>query len=160
MEDRREKTHTYYQLQTKLYHVEDKLVSFSSLSLTLRQCFVLILGGCASIQVWHMLEESLFLLHIPVLVLLITAGVPSILALLLAMVRIADRYGEDWALVLLQYVLCCRISLWQPYAPHALNSLHSSTRKHGKRSRQAHLYDQDEEQLHDHQERKDHEDNE
>jgi hypothetical protein len=142
--DRREKTRPYYQLQTKLYHVEDTLVSFSSLSLTLRQCFVLILGGCGSIQVWRMLEGSLLLGQMPLLVRLIVASVPCILAMLIAMVRIADRYGEDWALVLLQYVLCPRVYLWRPHAPSVVQP---SGKRHVKRQRRSRPDDQDDEQM-------------
>ena len=104
-------THVY-QLPTKLYHVEDTLLSFGPIQLTLRQCVVLVLGGCGSLDIWQNLHGI-----IPAIIALGVAGIPLLIAVVVAGGRVADRYAEAWLLVLLEYLQCERVYLWRPTQP-------------------------------------------
>ena len=110
-----------YQLQTKLYHVEDVLVTWGPIRLTLRQCFVLILGGCGTLNLWRVLDalgtggESFGLL-----LRILLCCLPSLLGLLVAVAKVADRYAEAWAWVLFEYFQGERVYLPRPLLCSAL----------------------------------------
>lgn len=99
-----------YQLQTKLYHVEDTLVSFGPLQLTLRQCVVLMLGGSGSLRVYNLLNG-----YCTGVMLLLVSLVPLVLSACIAAARIADRYAEAWLVVLLASLQHESVYLWQPF---------------------------------------------
>jgi hypothetical protein len=96
------------QLQTKLYHVEDVLATWGPLRMTLRQCFVLLLGGCGSLNLWQILECLSAAGSIGSLLRMGLALLPTLLAVGVAYVRVADRSVEAWAGVLLEYVTHAR----------------------------------------------------
>ena len=122
-----------YLIQTKLYHVEDVLVAWGPVRLTLRQCFVLILGGCGSLNLWSVLDG---LTDNPWLSIRIALAIlPTLLALLLAMVRVADRYGEAWALVLLGYATHPHVSIWRP---ERAKIPHRNRRSQNRRNKKTH----------------------
>jgi hypothetical protein len=97
-----------YQLQTKLYHVEDVLVTWGPIRLTLRQCFVLLLGGCGSLNLWQILESLSAAGSIGSLLRMGLALLPTLLAVGVAYVRVADRSVEAWVGVLFEYVTHAR----------------------------------------------------
>jgi hypothetical protein len=103
-----------YQIQTKLYHVEDVLVSWGPIRLTLRQCFVLILGGCGSTNLWPMLDGLAGGGDIGLMIRIVLTSFPTLLALGVATVRVADRYAEAWAIVLLWYATHASVYVWLP----------------------------------------------
>jgi hypothetical protein len=116
-----------YQLQTKLYRVEDVLVSWGPIRLTLRQCFVLVLGGCGSLNLWSALSGLTTADTVSLVIRVTLALIPTGLSLLVATVRVADRYAEAWAMVLLWYVTQTRAYIWLPQ-----RTLHPSKRKRKK----------------------------
>ncbi len=109
-----------YQLQTKLYHVEDVLVTWGPIRLTLRQCFVLILGGCGTLNVFRMLDFLSGATTSGLLLRIVLASLPSLLAVLFAVVKVADRYAEAWAWVLFEYLESARVYLSRPSLHKAL----------------------------------------
>ncbi len=119
-----------YQLQTKLYHVEDVLVSWGPIRLTLRQCFVLVLGGCGSLNLWPMLGGLGEIGSIGLVIRITLTSLPTLLAFLVATVRVADRYAEAWAGVFLHYWMHTSVYVWLPQG-----TLHTS--KQRRKPRQA-----------------------
>jgi hypothetical protein len=100
-----------YQFQTKLYQVEDVLVALGPLRLTMRQSFVLMLGGCGSLNLWRFASGT------PLLLQLALACLPLLLSALVAIIRVADRYSEAWALVLLRYLFLQKVYAWHHEPP-------------------------------------------
>jgi hypothetical protein len=96
------------QLQTKLYHVEDVLVTWGPLRMTLRQCFVLLLGGCGSLNLWQILESLSAAGSAGSLLRMASALLPTLLAIGVAYIRVADRSAEAWVGVLFEYVTHAR----------------------------------------------------
>ncbi len=113
-----------YQLQTKLYHVEDVLVSWGPIRLTLRQCFVLVLGGCGSLDLWPMLDGLTEIGSTGLVIRIALTSLPTLLSLLVATVRVADRYAEAWVGVFLWYATHARAYVWSPQG-----TLHTSKRR-------------------------------
>lgn len=119
-----------YQIQTKLFHVEDVLVAWGPIRLTLRQCFVLVLGGCGSLNLWSGLDFLTGQSSIGLVIRIVTTSLPMLLALFVATVRVADRYAEAWAGVLLSYVTRTSVYVWLPQ-----RRLHTSTQRNVRRQK-------------------------
>lgn len=120
---------TLYQLQTKLYQVEDVLVTFGPLRLTLRQCMVLVLGGCISMDVWRSLGSFVALGEAGVIIQWIIVSIPLLITLLITVLRVADRYTEHWVLVFYRYATTPSLYLWSPYRPARSQSRRSTARR-------------------------------
>lgn len=103
----------YYQIPTRL-NVEDKLITFGPLSLTLRQATVLVLGGCLATQMWRILEIMMLLSTFGLIVRIVLTSLPVLITCIAAFVRIADRYCEDWAMVLWRYYRLPKVYVWRP----------------------------------------------
>jgi hypothetical protein len=103
---------TFYEMPTRL-NMEDKLISLGPFSLTLRQGFVLVIGGCVAVNVWKWLDlpaldgTSGFILHV------VVTCLPLLLALLVAFVSVTGRYPEAWALLLWRYWRSPKVYLWK-----------------------------------------------
>jgi hypothetical protein len=90
-------------------HVEDKLIQYGPLALSLRQAFVLILFGCIALDIW----KGLLWLQLSETLRYALTALPLILALVVAFARFADRSVENWVLVLLRYWSLPKIYVWQ-----------------------------------------------
>lgn len=128
--ERRTKQPHRYRIQTKLYHVEDVLVSFGPIRLTLRQCCVLMGGGSGTLNLWRVLDVLGDAGMPGMIIRIVLASLPMLVALLVAVVKIADRYTEAWAIVLFEYLMGERVYLSHP-------GLCSSSRQSRKGQRQA-----------------------
>ncbi len=123
-----------YQLQTKLYHVEDVLVSWGPIRLTLRQCFVLVLGGCGSLDLWPVLDGLTSLESLGLVLRIMLTSLPTLLALGISIARIADRYAETWMGVLLWYATHARAYVWLPQGTNASSKRRRKPRSSDKRT--------------------------
>lgn len=91
--------------------VEDRLV----LGLTLRQALFILAGLSASYTVFTQLHSVPFLANAHLVVLrLFVAFLPSLVALVSAVVQPAGRPIEEWVFVLTRYAAVPHISVWGP----------------------------------------------
>ena len=123
-----------YQLQTKLYHIEDILVSWGPIRLTLRQCGVLVLGGCGSLNLWSLLAGLAEMGSTGLAIRMTLVSLPTLQALLVATVRVADRYAEVWVFVMLHYSMHPSISIWLPQGARR-SSRRGRNRRRGRPNR-------------------------
>jgi hypothetical protein len=121
----------YYQLPTRM-NVEDKLINVGPISLTLRQGFVLALGGCMAITLWRWLGVLSQLGDVGFILRIVLISLLLLLSLGVAIIRIADRHLEDWAMVLWRYAWLPKLYGWR----HLLPSLrHRPFPQKGRRPR-------------------------
>src|SRR2546425_955907 len=92
-----------YQLPARL-STEDKLIILGPLSLTLRQSFVLTLAGCLAVDIWRGSTVLATWGGLGLVMRLLAAGIVGGIGLIWAFLAIADRYLEDWAIILLRYL--------------------------------------------------------
>lgn len=116
----------YYHFPARL-SVEDQLLSIGPFSLTLRQGFVLTIGACLAANLWRW-SAALAEWQEPGLLLRIClAALPVLLALGWSVIRPADRYLEDWSVILLRYLSQPRQYRWASmYAPPSMGGDHAS----------------------------------
>jgi Na+-dependent transporters of the SNF family len=101
-----------YQLPARL-STEDKLIILGPLSLTLRQSFVLTLAGCLAVDIWRGSTILATWGGLGLVIRLLAAGIVGGIGLIWAFLAIADRYLEDWAIILLRYLNQPKQYRWQ-----------------------------------------------
>lgn len=103
----------FYQMPARIGAMEDALISLGPLSLTLRQCFILVIGGCIIIDLWRLDLWNVFG-PFGVIIRGIGIGMVILLTILDAFLQIANRSLESWLLVLYRYWQIPKIYLWHP----------------------------------------------
>jgi hypothetical protein len=117
-----------YQIPTRL-QTEDTVLTVGGLALTMRQSFILFLGGCLALICWHALDPLFlrwggigFVLH------LVLTALPIVLALLLAMTRLHGRSLERWAIILWRYGQLPKAVIWRSTRFGAAETLQGDVR--------------------------------
>ena len=98
-------------------NVEDKLINIGPFSLTLRQGFVLVLGGCIAANIWRWLSVLDQFGSVGLIIRIGLISIPLLLALIVAIIRVADRHLEDWAMVLVRYYGLPKLYRWRHLPP-------------------------------------------
>lgn len=115
MPEQRVRPPVRYQIPTHL-DVEDKIISYNGIGLTVRQAFLLVLGWSLAVDGWRALDGLAHLGLAGVVLRLAVSAVPGLLACFVAFTRVGGRHLESWLLVVLLYHTKPKVYLWRGLA--------------------------------------------
>ena len=124
-----------YQIPTHL-EVEDKIISYNGIGLTVRQAFLMVLGWSLAVDVWRWLDGLAHLGMAGVVVRLVVSAAPGLLACFIAFTRVGGRHLESWLLVVLLYHTKPKVYLWRGLAAQVLPAKRPSRRQRKATQRQ------------------------
>ncbi|GCE12517.1 hypothetical protein [Tengunoibacter tsumagoiensis] len=104
-----------YQIPTHL-NVPDKIdlpLFGITISVTIRQGLIAVIGGGQALQVWNQLNFLSYYGTAGQVLHLFFPGLIVLVTLLFATLKIADRHPEIWLALLLYYIRHPRIYIWQ-----------------------------------------------
>jgi hypothetical protein len=128
MPEQRVRPPTRYQIPTHL-EVEDKIISYNGIGLTVRQAFLLVLGWSLAVDVWRALDGLAHLGLAGVVLRLVVSAVPGLLACFIAFTRVGGRHLESWLLVVLLYHTKPKVYLWRCLATQVMPKAQASRHK-------------------------------
>lgn len=144
MPEQRVRPPVRYQIPTHL-GVEDKIISYNGIGLTVRQAFLLVLGWSLAVDVWRALDGLVQLGTAGVVLRLVVSAAPGLLACFIAFTRVGGRHLESWLLVVLLYHTKPKVYLWRCLATQVrLGEQVSRHRRKADRSRTGDDLDDDE----------------
>ncbi len=144
MPEQRVRPPVRYQIPTHL-GVEDKIISYNGIGLTVRQAFLLVLGWSLAVDVWRALDGLVQLGTAGVVLRLVVSAAPGLLACFIAFTRVGGRHLESWLLVVLHYHTKPKVYLWRCLATQVrLGEQVSRHRRKADRSRTGDDLDDDE----------------
>ena len=122
-----------YQIPTHL-DVEDKIVSFNGIGLTVRQTFLLVLGWSLTVDVWRSLD-SLHSLGFGGLALrVILSALPGLLSCVIAWTKVGFRHLESWLLIVFLFYTKPKLYLWRSLASHPVPERRSAAPRRGSKA--------------------------
>ncbi|MGH3180293.1 MAG: hypothetical protein ACRDOE_00060 [Streptosporangiaceae bacterium] len=128
MAEQRVRPPVRYQIPTHL-EVEDKIISYNGIGITVRQAFVLVLGWSLAVDVWRSLDGLAHLGMAGVVLRLVVSAAPGLLACFIAFTRVGGRHLESWLLVVLLYHTKPKVYLWRALATQVMPATQASQRK-------------------------------
>ncbi len=144
MPEQRVRPPVRYQIPTHL-EVEDKIISYNGIGLTVRQAFLLVLGWSLAVDVWRSLDGLTSLGGAGVVLRLVISAAPGLLACFIALTKVGGRHLESWLLVVLLYHTKPKVYLWRGMATQV--AVDPSGRRKRKAARKQTGDDPDDEEL-------------
>jgi hypothetical protein len=104
---------TRYQIPTHLA-VEDKIISYGGIGITVRQGFLLLVGWSTAFNVWQHLTMLTGSGMLGLLARIALTLIPGLISLVIAFLKIEDRTFESWLNMIVRYRALPKVYIWRP----------------------------------------------
>jgi hypothetical protein len=122
-----------YQIPTHL-DVEDKIISFNGIGLTVRQAFLLVLGWSLTVDVWRSLESLHGLGFGGLALRLLISALPGLVSCIIAWTKVSGRHLESWLLIVLLFYSKPKLYLWRSLASHPVPARQRAAARRGPKA--------------------------